>query len=123
MQGKYTVKGMGFHAFHGSLEIERELGSVYYVDVMLSLDLTADDDSQKAVGKIQGADVYDITKSLVMGTKFNSTMSLALHISRELLRKYLFVAETTVKVTSKHLYIAGEVESVIAEASSTRKDI
>ena len=25
----HTVKGMSFHAFHGVLEVERELGQVY----------------------------------------------------------------------------------------------
>ena len=123
MQGKYTVKGMGFHAFHGSLEVERELGTVYHVDVTMSMELSPDDDAQKAQGKIHGADVYEIVKGQMMGTKFHSTMGLALHMSRELLRKFTFATEAAVRITSKQLFIPGNVESVIAEANATRADL
>ena len=123
MQGKYTVKGMGFHAFHGSLEVERELGTIYLVDVTFGVELTPNDDSSKVISGIQGADVYEVVKGLMMGSKFKSIMSLALHIARELLRNFSSAQEATVKITSKQLFIPGNVDSVVAEASATRADI
>ena len=123
MQGKYTVKGMGFHAFHGSLEVERELGTIYLVDVTFGVELTPDDDSSKVTSDIQGADVYEVVKGLMMGSKFKSIMSLALHIARELLSKFPTAQEADVKITSKQLFIPGNVDSVVAEATATRADI
>ena len=70
MNGKYTVKGMNFHAFHGFLEVERELGQVFCVDVTLTLPLKKEDASPSAMHKIRKADVYEVTKGVVMETKY-----------------------------------------------------
>lgn len=122
MQGKYTIKGMNFHGFHGSLEVERELGLVFMVDVSLFFDLKPEDASQNAVSKMKGADVYELTKSLMMGTKFNSRMSLSLMIARELLAKYEEATEVHVTIRRHHLFIPGNVDAIDAEVKCKRGD-
>jgi dihydroneopterin aldolase len=122
MLGKYTMKGMHFHAFHGALEVERELGLLFIVDVTLFFPLSPEDASQSAVGKIKGADVYDTVKSVMMGTKFNSRISLALRTAREMLARFDKVSEVHLKITRKHFLIPGDVEMIDAEVQCKRED-
>lgn len=122
MQGKYTIKGMHFHAFHGTLEVERELGLVFSVDVSLLFELHAADVSEDAAALIKGADVYDLTKGLMMGTKYKSRTNLAVRIARELLAKYGHVQEAHVVVSKRHVFIAGDVDFIMAEVFCKRED-
>ncbi|MDL2264672.1 dihydroneopterin aldolase [Synergistaceae bacterium OttesenSCG-928-I11] len=122
MLGKYTIRGMHFHAFHGSLEVERELGLVFIVDVTLFFPLSPEDASQSAVSKIKGADVYETAKGVMMGTKFKSRVSLALRIAREMLARFEKASEVHVKITRKHFFIPGDVEAIEAEVQCTRED-
>jgi dihydroneopterin aldolase len=122
MLGKYTMKGMHFHAFHGALEVERELGLLFIVDVTLFFPLSPEDASQSAAGKIKGADVYETAKDVMMGTKFKSRVSLALQIAREMLARFEKVNEVHLKITRKHFFIPGDVETIEAEVQCRRED-
>ncbi len=121
MQGKCTIRGMHFHAFHGSLELERELGLVFIVDVALFFPLSLEDASQSTVNPIESADIYETTKGVMMGTKFKSRTSLALRIAREMLTRFGEVSQVHVKVACKHFFI-GDVEAIEAEVQCTRED-
>lgn len=122
MQGKFTIRGMHFHAFHGSLEVERELGLVFVVDVTLFFPLSQEDASEAAVSKIQGEVVYEVAKSVMMGTKFKSRVSLALRIAREMFGRFDEADEVYVKVTRKHIFIPSDVEAIEAEVQCKRED-
>ncbi len=121
MQGKYTIKGMHFHAFHGSLELERELGLVFIVDVTLFFPLLPEDASQSTANQIESADIYETTKGVMMGTKFKSRTSLALRIAHEMFSRFEKVGQIHVKVACKHFFI-GDVEAIEAEVQCTRED-
>ncbi len=122
MQGKYTIKGMHFHAFHGSLEVERELGLVFNVDATLFFPLLPEDASESAVSKIRGADVYETTKGVMMGTKFKSRVGLALRIAHELFLRFGKVSEVQVKIMRKQIFVPGDVEEIEAEVQCKRED-
>jgi dihydroneopterin aldolase len=122
MKGKCTVKGMNFHAFHGAMEVERELGQVFSVDVTLCIDLTADDASPQVNAEVRGSDVYEVTKNITMGTKFNSHISLALAIAKEMFNHFKHVTDVEVAVGRKQLYIAGDVRKIVAEVACSRED-
>lgn len=122
MNGKYTVKGMNFHAFHGFLEVERELGQVFCVDVTLTLPLKKEDASPSAMHKIRGADVYEVTKGVVMGTKYTSHLSLAMAIAKAALERFDVAIEATVVVARTQLFIAGNVDKILAEVTCGRND-
>jgi dihydroneopterin aldolase len=113
---------MTFHAFHGFLEVERELGQVFAVDVVLDFDLKPEDIAPSVNSIVNGNEVYDVTKNIMMGTKFRSTTSLALAIAKELLSRFKQVKSADVRVGRKQLFIAGDVKEILAEVSCSRED-
>ncbi len=122
MQGKFCVKGMNFHAFHGSLEVERELGQVFSINVSLGFAVDAGDIAPSTEAPIRGADVYDETKSVVMGSRFHSHVSLALAIAKAMFERFKAAETATVTIGRKQLFIAGTVDEVTAEVTCERKD-
>jgi dihydroneopterin aldolase len=122
MRGIYSVKGMSFHAFHGHLEVERELGQVFLVDVILGFDLTPDSESPAAESNLRGGEIYELTKNVIMGTKFRSHASLALRLAHEMLSSHKDVTDARVVIERRHLFIPGDVRSIEAEVFCTRED-
>lgn len=123
MQGKFCVSGMNFHAFHGSLEVERELGQVFSIDVRLGFSITCEDLSPGTEAPIRGADVYEETKNVVMGSRFHSHVSLALAIAKAMFDHFDVAETAVVSIARKQLFIAGTVDEVIAEASCNREEL
>ena len=122
MKGVHTVKGMNFHAFHGVLEVERELGQVYFVDATVEFELDPADISQEDEPLIRDADVFEVTRNVMMETKFRSISSLAGTIARNLLEEYDKVLSVTVCIRRNQLFIPGNVDSSITEVTVARSD-
>ena len=123
MKGVQTVKGMSFHAFHGISEVDRELGQVYVVDAAVEFGLDPATISQKDNPLIRDSDVYEVTRGVMMDTKFKSILSLAGTIARDLLEKYEEALSATVSVNRRQLFIPGNVESSVTEAKYSRADL
>ncbi|MDR1137397.1 MAG: dihydroneopterin aldolase [Synergistaceae bacterium] len=122
MKGIHAVMGMNFHAFHGVLEVERELGQVFSVDAIVEFDMAPADDSPKAEPTVKDADVYEITRNVMMETKYKSVASLAGKIARDLLAECSRATNVTVSIKRKQIYISGSVDYAVAEVSCSRKD-
>jgi dihydroneopterin aldolase len=122
MKGKCIVQGMNFHAFHGAMEVERELGQMFSVDVSLAVDLAAEDASPSVNTEVRGSEIYEITKNIMMGTKFNSHTSLALALAKKLLERFRQVTDAEVTVGRRQLFIAGDVREILASVSCIRAD-
>jgi dihydroneopterin aldolase len=122
MKGKCVVRGMIFHAFHGTMEVERELGQVFSVDVELGLNLAESDVSPSVKSLVRGLDVYEVTKNIMMGTKFMSHTSLALAIGKEMLGTFKSVTNVSVRVGCRQIFIAGDVREVLSEVECSRDD-
>ena len=118
----HTLKGMSFHAFHGILEVERELGQVYYVDAALEFEVDPVDICQKDEPLIRDAVVFEITRNVIMETKFSSISCLAVTIARNLLEKLEKVMGVTICINRKQLFIPGNVDSSVVELSYTRSE-
>jgi dihydroneopterin aldolase len=123
MKGRHVVKGMSFHAFHGVLEVERELGQVFSVDVALEFEMGFGDDAPKIEPVSKDADVYEITRNVMTETKYRSITSLAGKIARNILARYATITNATVSITRKQLFIPGNVDYAVAEASCSREDL
>ncbi|MDR0649160.1 MAG: dihydroneopterin aldolase [Synergistaceae bacterium] len=122
MKVKCVVHGMSFHAFHGAMEVERELGQMFYVDVALAMEMTEADASPSVNTDVRGSEIYEVTKNIMMGTKFNSHASLALAIARDLFARFKHVTDVDVTVGRRQLFIAGDVKEIMATASCVRSD-
>ena len=123
MKCVHTVKGMSFHAFHGILEVERELGQVYYVDAILEYDKDPAGLSQKDEPLIREGGVFDVTRNVIMETKFRSISSLAGTIARNMLEKFDKVQCVTICIDRKQLFIPGNVDSSVTEVKFCRSDL
>jgi dihydroneopterin aldolase len=104
------------------MEVERELGQVFSVDVELKLDLAEGDVSPSVKSIVRGLDVYEVTKNIMMGTKFMSHTSLALAIAKEMLATFKNVADVNVTVGCRQVFIAGDVREVLSEVACSRDD-
>jgi dihydroneopterin aldolase len=113
---------MSFHAFHGILEVERELGQVFSVDVTVEFDGGPPDVDPWAEPFVRDADIYEISRNVVMETKYRSVISLASKIARDLMSEYAKASSATVSVMRKQLFIPGSVNASVAEVSYTRAD-
>jgi dihydroneopterin aldolase len=122
MKGKCIVQGMNFHAFHGMMEVERELGQVFSVDVALYINLTPEDASPSVKTEVRGSEIYEVTKNMVMGTKFTSHMSLALALAKEMFTHFRQVTEVEVTVGRRQLFIPGDVREILACVACARSD-
>jgi dihydroneopterin aldolase len=123
MKCKHAVKGMSFHAFHGVLEVERELGQVFLVDVTVEFDGDPSDVDSRSEPFVRDADIYEISRNVIMETKYRSIVSLAAKIARDVMTEYAKAAGATVSVTRKQLFIPGSVESSVTEVSYSRADL
>jgi dihydroneopterin aldolase len=123
MKCKHVVKGMSFHAFHGVLEVERELGQIVLVDVTVEFDGDPLDVNPKAEPFVRDADIYEISRNVVMETKYKSIVSLAAKIARDVMTEYAKAVNATVSVTRKQLFIPGNVDNCVAEVSYNRADL
>jgi dihydroneopterin aldolase len=122
MKGIHAVMGMNFHAFHGILEVERELGQVFSVDAIVEFDMAPGDDSPKSEPTVKDADVYEITRNVMMETKYKSIASLAGKIARNLLAECAKATNVTVSIKRKQIFISGSADYTVAEVSCSRKD-
>lgn len=123
MKCKHTVKGMSFHAFHGVLEVERELGQIFSVDVTVEFDGDPSDVNPKAEPFVRDADIFEISRNVMMETKYRSVISLAAKIAHDVMTEYAKAAHVTVSITRKQLFIPGSVDSCAAEVSYSRADL
>jgi dihydroneopterin aldolase len=122
MKGIHAVMGMDFHAFHGVLEVERELGQVFSVDAIVEFEMAPGDDSPKAEPMVKDADVYEITRNVMLETKYKSIASLAGKIARNLLAECSKASNVTVSIKRKQIFISGSVDYAVAEVSCRRED-
>ncbi|MDR1886235.1 MAG: dihydroneopterin aldolase [Synergistaceae bacterium] len=113
---------MSFHAFHGVMEVERELGQVFLVDVRLGVELNSDSASPVNETNFRGGEIYDLTKNVMMGTKYRSHTGLALRIAQDILSHIKEVTDVTVSLERRHLFIAGDVQSIVVEVGCTREE-
>ncbi|GHV27246.1 dihydroneopterin aldolase [Synergistales bacterium] len=122
MKAKCVVNGMVFHAFHGTMEVERELGQVFIVDVSIDFDCVQTEIVQTAEPVIRGQDIYDTAKDLILGTKFKSHAALAASLAGAMFKRFGRADEVHVSVGCRNIFIAGDVREMSAVAECVRKD-
>lgn len=122
MLGKYTIRGMRFHAFHGSNVVEREFGIGFNVEVTIMYPLKAEDDAPDAQSKVQGAAIYETTKDVMMNTKYTSRTSLGLEIAKRLFMRFPDAEEVGVKINRATIFISGSIDSIDTEVWCKRHE-
>ncbi|ACZ19026.1 dihydroneopterin aldolase [Thermanaerovibrio acidaminovorans DSM 6589] len=118
-----TIKGIHFHAFHGALEVERELGQVLEIELSISYDVDPSSLDKDKMPPIMDASVYDIVQKVVMTTKFKAMEGLALEIARRIMLTYSVAELVSVVIRRRQLFIPGDVQSAEVEITVDREDL
>ena len=122
MQGTTSVNGMSFHAFHGDMEVERELGQVFSVDISVAFEMAASDLSPSSEEAVKGAGIYDVAKEVILGTRYQSITKLGMRIAKELFTHFKSATEIEVCISRRPLFVAGDVKEMVADVYCERGD-
>lgn len=114
--------GMSFYGYHGVFGAEAELGQRFYVDLVLSLDLSKAGASDDLNDTVNYAEIFSCVKQIVEGERYNLVEKLTARIAEQLLVQFPF-REAKVKVTKPNPPINGHYESVAIEMTRRREDL
>jgi len=120
---KISLNDMLFYGFHGSMEVERELGQKFLVDVSLTLDLEeaiTEDDPSKSISSYS---IYQITNNIVTERKFSLIETLAYNIAKTFLKKFPEVSHVFVRIKRPNLYLSGIVGGAEVEIELDRSSL
>lgn len=99
---KMHMTRMQFYGNHGVFSEENKLGQRFYVDLVLSLDLSAAGRSDDLDKTVNYAEIYERVKNIVQGRTFRLIEALAENIASDVLHQYTIVNDVTVRVTKPH---------------------
>jgi len=117
-----TLEGMRFHAFHGTMEVERELGQVLEISLHFTYELGVKDvqDPRKIVSYAQ---VFSLVENVVMSNKFEAMEALAFEIAKRILNSIPSGQVAEVGVCRGQLYVPGVLGSSEVNILLTRDDL
>lgn len=88
MQGRITVKGIRFHAWHGLTKLEREIGVRYRVDVALVTDIAQAATSDRIADAIDYREVHQIVVRTGRENSYHLIETLVANLARKLLERF-----------------------------------
>jgi len=116
------MEGMRFHAFHGSMEVDRELGQILDVSINLTYE-AGSAEAGKPEHTYSYAEAYEMVQKVVMGTKYMTIEALALEISRKLFAACSMAEFLEVSIKRGQLYVPGVIGSAAVSLSVSREDL
>jgi len=116
---KIYFNGMSFYGYHGVFEAEAQLGQRFFVDLVLSLDLSRAGASDDLHDTVNYADIFSEVAKIVEGERYKLIETVAARIADRLLESFP-IAEVRVKVTKPHPPINGHYDSVAVEIERCR---
>lgn len=122
MQGRITVKGIRFHAWHGLTRMEREIGVRHRVDVAMVTNIAQAAQSDQIADTIDYREVHRIVVSVGRENSFHLIETLASKIARHLLERFA-VEAVEVSVEKETPVLDGMVDTVGVSLQLRREDL
>lgn len=116
---KISLKNMEFHAYHGCLEHEKQLGNTFYVTATLILDTELAGTTDRLEDTLNYQHVYDIVKA-EMAIPSNLIEHIARRIVDALLQNLPQIESITLKLTKLNPPLGAKVASVCIEIEKSR---
>lgn len=117
-----TVEGMRFHAFHGSMEVERELGQVLEISASLTYHVEpANVDIPEKIFSYHKA--FEVVQRVVMSTKFRTIEALAYAVSKALLKGCPEGDFVQTSIKRGQLYVPGVLTNAGVTVEVCREDV
>lgn len=112
---KMHLNRMQFYGHHGVFPEENKLGQRFYVDLTLSLDLSAAGRTDELDRTVNYAELYERVKRIVEGRTFRLIEALAENIASDVLHQYTSVNDVTVRVVKPHPPFDIHFDGVVVE--------
>lgn len=103
-----VLEGMSFYGYHGETDAERTLGTHFYVDAEIRLDLSRAGASDRLADTLDYAHAFTLVREVVEGEPYRLIEAVAEHVAAILLAEP-GVASVKVRV-GKRPPIAGSIE-------------
>lgn len=97
---------MAFHAFHGCLPEERDLGNLFVVDFTCIYDISKAAESDNIEDTLNYGDIYDLTAK-EMETPSNLLENICARIVKAIASAHPEIPEFTVKVSKQNPPVSG----------------
>ncbi len=123
MIAKVSLNDMLFYGFHGSMEVERELGQKFLVDIVLTFNVKDAVESDSPNKTISSYAIYQLTREIVTERKFSLIETLAYNIGKAFIEKYPELLQILIRIKRPNLYLSGIVGSAEVEMELGREDI
>ncbi len=123
MIAKVSLNDMLFYGFHGSMEVERELGQKFLVDIVLTFNVKDAVESDSPNKTINSYAIYQLTREIVTERKFSLIETLAYNIGKAFIEKYPELLQILIRIKRPNLYLSGIVGSAEVEMELGREDI
>ncbi|MFN7964481.1 MAG: dihydroneopterin aldolase [Acidobacteriota bacterium] len=120
MQGRITVKGIRFHAWHGLTKLEREIGVRYRVDVAMITDIAVAATTDRIADAIDYREVHQIVVRTGRENSYHLIETLVANIARTLLER--FVCESVDVSVEKETPVLDGVVDTVGVAVTVRRE-
>lgn len=117
---KLHLNRMQFYGYHGVFPEENKLGQRFYVDLVLSLDLSEAGRTDDLTKTVNYAEVYQVVKQIVEGRTYRLIEALAENIASDVLHQYTSVNDVTVRVVKPHPPFDIHYDGVVVELTRKR---
>ncbi|RKN65786.1 dihydroneopterin aldolase [Paenibacillus ginsengarvi] len=117
---KLHLNRMQFYGYHGVFPEENKLGQRFYVDLVLSLDLSEAGRTDDLTKTVNYAEVYQLVKQIVEGRAYRLIEALAENIASDVLHQYTSVNDVTVRVVKPHPPFDIHYDGVVVELTRKR---
>lgn len=119
---RISLKDMKFYGYTGCLPEEKEKGQWFYISIDLFCKTIRGTISDELNDTVNYADVFDIARKLVEGSKFNLIEHMAYEIGRAVISAYEIIDEIEVTVRKPDAPIDGEFEAMETKIELKRRD-
>ncbi|MBP1675663.1 MAG: dihydroneopterin aldolase [Bacteroidetes bacterium] len=114
-----TLNEMEFHAFHGCLSHEKELGNTFRVTLSISIDTARAGSTDNLADTLNYQKVYDVVKH-EMDIASNLIEHVAQRIADAVMGQFAEIDEIKLLLSKKNPPLGGKVESVSIEIHKKR---
>jgi dihydroneopterin aldolase len=120
MSDQIVLTGIHGFGYHGLFEHERKDGQDFYVDLSLSVDLTAASYSDAIEDTVNYAEITDLVVEEITSNPVNLIEKLAARIAERVLNQHIKVQSVTATVHKPQAPVAAQLEDIAVVVTRSR---
>ena len=120
MSDQIVLTGIHGFGYHGLFEQERKDGQDFFVDLTLSVDLTAASLSDAIDDTVNYAEITDLVVEEITNNPVNLIEKLAARIAERVLNQHLKVSSITVTVHKPQAPVAAQLKDIAVVVTRSR---